>query len=155
MNPIGILEGALAGVVAAISYAAIRGAAMLIRRRAQVQYIRKMLEDYAKSIIETKDIPGPPGSSIEVIPAGRLLHETHRGFQAEMQNVLAHMARDLSQEQRFGLHQAFSRYSRYISSLHQDGQRIVHAAIASDAYAFFTRLPWLKLEPIIDMRNKK
>lgn len=148
-------EGTFAGVVAAISSAAIRGAVILIRRLGQVQYTRKMLEDYAKSIIETKDIPGPPGSSFEVIPAGRLLHETHKGFRAEMHNVLAHIANDLSQKQRFHLHQAFSRYSRYISNLHQDSQRIVPVAIAHDAYAFFTHIPWLKLEPITDRRNKK
>ncbi len=155
MNPISILEGALAGVVAAISYAVIRGAVMLMRRRAQVRYIRKMLEDYAKEIIKTKDVPGPPGSGVEVIPAERILHEIHKGFQAEMQNVLAHMANDLSQKQRFHLHQALSRYSRVISSLHQDSQKIVHVAIVEKAYALFTRLPWLKLEPIIDMRNMK
>lgn len=155
MNLIGILEGAFAGVVAAVSYATIRGALMLIRRRGQVQYIRKMLEDYAKSIIETKDMPGPPGSRIVVIPEGRLLHETHKGFQAEMQNVFAHMSNDLSKKQCFDLHQAFSRYSRVISVLHQDSKKIVHAAIASNAYAFFTHIPWLKLEPIKDTRNNK
>ena len=145
-----ITEGLIIGVGAGISTTILLGAWRMFvkwgQRREQIAVIREDILKHSKKIFSAIDIPGPPDSNIEIVPADMSRFANYRNLETALEVAFSSRSNALSYKQLSALQAFIEGLRKSLSDLNLDKKkRLPLQQIYRPSYEKLAEEKWLRL----------